>query len=200
MTQVGFSGNDRYLILGAALIVVAGGAGWGWAAHGLGRLAERVLKRAGAALGPGPRSAAGALAAATLFMALPPWIGANVVDVPATHRALLYQAHLRQGITAAVREAGGAAALLRCGTIMTEGFQVPLLAWTLNVHTVRVEASPLKGAPLGPPPNTIFQTRAQRKATLLPSKANIAAWTQAGAHYNVVATTRTFRVYSTCHR
>ena len=83
---------------------------------------------------------------------------------------------------------------------MTEGFQVPMLAWTLDVHTLRVQASPQAGAPIGPPPNTIFQTRAQRKATLLPTFANVRAWEQAGAHYTVVAETKTFRVFSTCPR
>jgi hypothetical protein len=30
LTQAGFSGNDRYLVLGSALISIAGGVGWGW--------------------------------------------------------------------------------------------------------------------------------------------------------------------------
>ena len=36
MTQAGFSGNNRYLVLGAALIEIAGGVGWGWLALELG--------------------------------------------------------------------------------------------------------------------------------------------------------------------
>jgi hypothetical protein len=101
---------------------------------------------------------------------------------------------------AAVRKAGGTAAVLRCGTVMTEGFQVPMLAYTLGVRMLRVEASPTKGFPIGPPPNTIFQTRANRRASLLPSFANVAGWTAAGARYTTVTTTRAFRVLSTCHR
>jgi hypothetical protein len=101
---------------------------------------------------------------------------------------------------AAVRKAGGTAAVLRCGTVMTEGFQVPMLAYTLGVRMLRVEASPTKGLPIGPPPNTIFQTRANRRASLLPSFANVAGWAAAGARYTTVTTTRTFRVLSTCHR
>src|SRR5205085_4499484 len=50
MTQAGFSGNDRYLVLGAALIEIAGGVGWGWAAIELARAAPRVLGLAGSRL------------------------------------------------------------------------------------------------------------------------------------------------------
>jgi hypothetical protein len=125
-------------------------------------------------------------------MAIPPWIGANVVDIPATHRALVYQAHLRQDMSKAVKQLGSAR-ILRCGTVMTEGFQVPMLAWNLGVHTVRVEASPLPHAPLPPPPNVIFQTRAQRRSSLLP---RVREWK--GVRYHLAAHVRTFRVYSRC--
>jgi hypothetical protein len=77
---------------------------------------------------------------------------------------------------------------------MTEGFQVPMVAWTLGVHTVRVDASPLPGAPLPPAPNVIFQTRAQRHASLLPS---VRDWS-AAVPYQLVAHVRTFKVYSHC--
>jgi hypothetical protein len=187
LTQAGFSGNDRYLVLGAALVAIAGGVGWGWAAAALGALARRFSS-------PAVAGATGALVAAVVFMVLPPWIGANIVDVPATHRALVYQAHLREDLGGAVRKAGGSAALLRCGTIMTEGFQVPMVAYTLGVHSLRIEASPLPGQPLPPAPNVIVQTRAQRHARLLPILGD---WK--GTPYKLVAHVRTYRIYSTCH-
>jgi hypothetical protein len=205
LTQIGFSGNDRYLVLGAALIAIAGGVGWGWAACGLTSLARRitVAARGGAAasaasaldsarLGPAGLGALAALVPAAIFMALPPWVGANVVDVQATHRALVYQAHLREDGGAAVQKAGGRAKVLGCGTMMTEGFQVPMLAWTLGVHLSRVQSSPVKGEPLPPPPNVIFQTRAQHHAHLLPF---VRAWK--GTPYRLVAHVRTFHVYET---
>lgn len=187
LTQAGFSGNDRYLVLGAALVAISGGVGWGWAAHALARALGRLRTA------PGLAGAAGALAAAAVFMALPPWIGANVVDVPATHRAIVYQAHLREDASASVRRLGGPANVLRCGTVMTEGFQVPMLAWTLGVHTLQVQASPLPGAPLPPAPNVIFQTRAQHNAHLLPV---VRAWT--GVRYRLAADIRAFRVFEHC--
>jgi hypothetical protein len=132
-----------------------------------------------------------------LFLALPSWIGKGIVSLPRTHHALVYQANLRSDLAAAVTRAGGADALLRCGPVMTEGFQVPMVAWTLGVHTLRIEASPSKivGRPW---PAVILQTRAQSNSHLLPTPAQIIAWEQAGARYRQVAHVRTFRVFSTC--
>jgi hypothetical protein len=188
LTQAGFSGNDRYLVLGAALIAVVGGVGWGWGARAAADLASRGLSPAG--LSAAAATGAGVAAAGILFLAIPPRIWWKI---PATHRALVYQAHLRDDMTKAVHELGGPGRILRCGSVMTEGFQVPMLAWALGVHTLEVQASPLPKAPLPPPPNVIFQTRAQRNAHLLPV---VRAWTN--AHYQLVAHVRTVRVYSNC--
>jgi hypothetical protein len=139
----------------------------------------------------------GALVALVLFLAVPPWIGENVISLPRTHHALVYQADLRTDLNAAVQKAGGPAALLNCGSVMTEGFQVPMVAWTLGVRTLGVEAEP--GTIVGPPwPNVILQTRAQSNSTLLPLPAQILAWEREGAHYKLIAHVRTFRVFSTC--
>jgi hypothetical protein len=199
-TQAGFSGNNRYLVLGTAPIAIVGGIAWGWFAGTLAKgwraLGERwptVRPLTTKALS----SVAGVAVAIALFLAVPPWIGQNIVSVPRTHHALVYQAHLRQDLTAAVREAGGSQALLNCGSVMTEGFQVPMVAWTLGVHTLRVEAEPANLA--GPPwPNVILQTRAQSNSTLLPTPTQILAWERDGARYRLIAHVRTFRVFSTC--
>ena len=46
MTQVGFSGNNRYLVLGSALVDICGAVGFGWAARELAVLgARRVARR-----------------------------------------------------------------------------------------------------------------------------------------------------------
>jgi hypothetical protein len=190
LTQAGFSGNDRYLVLGSALISIAGGVGWGWGAATLVTLAQRRVPTVRRHL----RWATGVAtaAAAVVLIAAPPWIGPSIVDVPATHHALVYQARLRSGAAAAVNRLG-AARILRCGTVMTEGFQVPMLAWDLGVHTARVEASPPSTENPGPAPNVIFQTRAQSHSHLLPV---VSAWK--GVTYHLVAHTRTFRVYANC--
>jgi hypothetical protein len=199
-TQAGFSGNNRYLVLGTAPVAIAGGVAWGWftraLAEGLRRLSARGegTGRFGDVRFTIPAAAA---VAVVLFLALPSWIGKGIVSLPRTHHALVYQAHLRSDLTAAVAKAGGADALLRCGPVMTEGFQVPMVAWTLGVHTLRVEAEPSELA--GPPwPAVILQARAQSNATLLPTPQQIIAWEHEGARYKLVAHVRTFRVFSTC--
>ena len=47
MTQAGFSGNDRYLVLGASMIEIAGGVTFGWAAYELGRARRDGCRRRG---------------------------------------------------------------------------------------------------------------------------------------------------------
>ncbi len=188
LTQAGFSGNDRYLVLGSSLISIAGGVGWGWGAAGAASLASRrpgLQGRPTAWL-----SGTAAVVGAVILIAFPPWIGPSLIDVPATHRALVYQAHLREDMSALVGRLGRRQ-ILACGTVMTEGFQVPMLAWSLDVHTLRIEAPPIvPGA--GRPPNVIFQTRAQHNARLLPI---IRPW---HVPYSLVAHQRTFRVFMNC--
>ena len=118
-------------------------------------------------------------------------------QLPRTHRALVYQAHLRTDLTPPCKRRGPAA-LLACGTVMTEGFQVPMVAWTLGVRTLaRRSAEP--GTMVGAAgPNVILQTRAQPNSTLLPLPGQILAWEREGAHYKLIAHDATFRVFSTC--
>jgi hypothetical protein len=170
MTQVGFSGNNRYLEIGSALIDICGAVGWGWATAELINLVGGWARRRRAGAGPiaGARFAGGVVTVmAIAFVMLPDWIGPNLINIPKTHGSLNYQAQLRAGAGGVVAQYGGPAKLLRCGTVMTEGFQVPLVAWTLGVHTLRVQSSPPGDNP-GPPPNVILQTRSQRGHALLP--------------------------------
>ena len=188
------------LVQCSATIPVAGsGVAWGWFAGGAAELIGRLSAGASGLRRLGARFTipAGAMIAIALFLAVPPWIGKNIVSLPRTHHALVYQAHLREDLGGAVSKAGGPRALLRCGSVMTEGFQVPMVAWTLGVHTLRVQATPT--GLVGPPwPAVIFQTRAQSNAHLLPTPAQIVAWERAGARYKQIAHVRTFRVFSTC--
>ena len=203
-TQAGFSGNNRYLVLGTAPVAIVGGVAWGWfsgaLAEGLRRLSARG-EGAGGKPGTSFSVPAGAAVAVVLFLVLPSWIGKGIVSLPRTHHALVYQAKLRSDLAAAVAKAGGAHALLNCqgrpASVMTEGFQVPMAAWTLGVHTLRIEATPSSLA--GPPwPGVILQARAQSNSTLLPTPQQIIAWEHDGAPYRLVAHVRTFRVFSTC--
>jgi hypothetical protein len=73
---------------------------------------------------------------------------------------------------------------------MTEGFQVPLVAWQLGVHTLQIEAPPADIRNPGEAPGVVFQVKAQRSSHLLPV---LHAWP--ATHYKLVAHTRTFRVF-----
>ncbi len=189
LTQAGFSGNNRYLVLGAALIEIAGATTWGWGTIEL----DKVLRRHAGWLKTGGALAASLTVAALVFIFVPGFVGDKLTDVRSTHRALNYQALLRTDAEAAVAKAGGKSKILACGSVMTEGFQVPMVAYYIGVHTAQIAAPAAAGVPPGPPPNVIFQTRATHTAALLPI---VHSWPT--THYKLVGTTKTFRVFEHC--
>ncbi len=201
-TQAGFSGNDRYLVIGSGFIDICGGAGFGWAALELGRFVRRRLAtragsgEAGARSGAGARAVLGTSAPALLalvFVFVPNWVGANgnTISLGATHRSLVYQATLRKDLVALIDRAGGVAKLKACGAghVMSEGFQVPMVAWYFKARISDIEDQPTTDAkgvskPYGYPwPNVIFQDRDTGSAQLLPLPDTILAWERQGARY-----------------
>ena len=195
MTQIGFSGNNRYLVIGSSLVEICGAVAWGWAAQEVGNVFARLWSRGrqAASTAPGTVSAWSGLAlVALVFAMLPSWVGNNLISIPRTHRSLVYQAHLRQGLNHLVAQYG-AAKMLRCGTVMTEGFQVPMVAWALDVHTVGIEAPPVEGVAPPPAPNVILQTRDTRNASLLP-----VVHTWPNVHYTYVGSSGPFKLFTHC--
>jgi hypothetical protein len=183
MTQAGFSGNNRYLVLGAALVDICGAIGYGWAAWELAVLVSRRLGHVGEAGRAGVSAVlrwGGVALCALIFMIGPNWVGANLISIPRTHGSLVYQAHLRDGMEDLVARFGGAQRVLACGSVMTEGFQVPMLSWILNVPTTRIEAPPATGEKPGPAPQVILQTRDTRSASRLPY---LSSWPTVTYHY-----------------
>jgi hypothetical protein len=172
MTQLHFSGNDRYLVLGAALLDICAAVGFGCLAIALGR-AVAALGARGRRTGLGRAgwsAALGVVLAAAAFALLPAWIERqDFVALPKVHGALLYQARLRENLSRAIALVGGPQRALACGRVMTEGFQVPMVAYALHVSTVRVLAPPAPGGPAGPAPNVVLQTRATRSSDVLPT-------------------------------
>jgi hypothetical protein len=190
LTQAGFSGNNRYLVLGAALIEISGAATWGWGTIELDKVLRKFRDHA---LKPTAALAASLAVAVLAFAFVPGFVGNSLTDVRSTHRALSYQALLRKDAQAAVQKAGGKGRLLACGSIMTEGFQVPMVAYYVGVHTAQILAPAAAGEPPGPPPNVVLQVRATRSAALLPI---LHRWPT--TQYKLIATTRTFRVFEHC--
>jgi len=182
MTQVGFSGNNRYLVLGSAMVDICGAVGFGWAARELAVLA--MGRGRGIGLSSAVQWGAAAIVA-LVFLVLPNWVGNNMISIPRTHGSLVYQAKLRQGMTDLVNRFGGADRVLGCGSVMTEGFQVPMVAFILDVPTTRVGAPPTLGGaehpqPAQDAPNVILQTRDTRSAARLPF---LSTWPGVRYHY-----------------
>ena len=184
MTQYGFSGNQRYMIIGGAPVMVVGGVGLGLAAWKVGELLGRWIR-------PTLGAAAGVLAAAAGFLFVPAWAGTNFHPRP-LDRALRYQAELRHDVDAVIQRAGGAQVVFACGRVETENYQVPMVAWYLGVQSVKVsdEIAPSLANHGAGPVNVIFQTRVTGTAPLRPL-------IPAGVHYTEI-TQRSFRLFEHC--
>lgn len=123
MAELGFSGEDRYLLVAAALVAVLGGVG-------AGRFYDLATLRA-------PRIAAPA-AAAILTVAV-------AGSLPAARRLgdeLSYAAELRSDLSAVVERAGGAELLRSCGPLYAGRYRFPLVAWHLRAHISDLSLAP----------------------------------------------------------
>ena len=173
-TQLGFAGNPRYAILGVFLVYIGGSAGYAWAAVGLARLVRKPRRRGVGAAASGTLAAA--LAMTLVFLFVPGWFAHRLPSLNSIRYALRYQAELRERFVALIRRDGGAARVLACGTVMTNNYQVTMLAWYLDVPIPRVQALPhaLETGIQGP--NVVFQDAASQGAPIGPTEAQIQAW------------------------
>jgi hypothetical protein len=119
LSQVGFTGNLRYVTLPAALLCVLGGVGWAIAARWRPRALVVVLVVAAV---PGIVKAADG--------------AAYQFDVLASDERLYRQ------LPAVIERAGGAAAIRDCGGAYTGPFQTQVLAWQLHLRQVQVGLRP----------------------------------------------------------
>jgi hypothetical protein len=147
MTEGGYAGNQRYLILTTAALCVLGGVGVARVFQGVARVGERV--------GGNPRAG---LAAATAVFALGvvagwPVISDKADNIDATLDELRYEASLFHTLDDAVEAAGGRDALLACGAVYSGPFQTQMIAYELDVHGLDVRA--LEGTT---PPGVAFRT------------------------------------------
>jgi hypothetical protein len=142
MTNDGFSGNARYLIMPAAIACVIAGAGIGWMVRAL----PRKLVGSGLVVG------ALAVVAAVGFAA------PSVNRLDAVRSSVSYQARLTDGLRQAVAQAGGKDRLLACGTPYTGAFQVPAVAWQLDQHTTGVRSASAPGDAPAKVPAVVFRS------------------------------------------
>ncbi|MBS1869636.1 MAG: hypothetical protein JSS99_08235 [Actinobacteria bacterium] len=182
MTQAGFSGNPRYIILGTSLLAVCGGVGFGRVVQFAGALVQR-------AFGPTrPRLAlaAGVLAFALLSLATVHWAAPRFKNFGKLDKALRYQAELRFDLRDALAKAGGATAFKACGKATAGKFSVPLVAWYLHEHTLDVGLTP-------EPRGVIVAARTTNKLSLKPQPQQ-----PYPPGYAPVQTVRTTTLFSTC--
>lgn len=142
MTEAGYAGNVRYLMVSAALMCVVAGVGFG-------RLVELLRARTTS------NSWAGHAAAAVLALA------AGVVAAPRMSflvgdtQRLVREAQFYEDIPPAMARAGGRSRLLDCGQPFTGPYQVPSIAWYMHVHTSTVtHVSPARGVAFRPRPGS----------------------------------------------
>lgn len=125
--EVAFTGNQRYLVVAAALASVVCGVGWAE----LVALARRRLPRA-------------AFVAVTCLVlaAVAPFVVAGVgrlrERLDGVHRESAYYSDLKT----AIRLAGGPAAVRRCGGVYTTRFDTQAVAYDLHRHLYQVQIFP----------------------------------------------------------
>jgi hypothetical protein len=171
----GFSGNVRYLVLPAALVCLAAGVGVGWAVRAL--LGVRLASAAPVALALG--------VAVTFAFAWP-----ARERLRADYESVVYQARLNDRVTGLVARAGGAARLRACGDVYTGPFQVPVVAWHLDVHTTLVESTPPRR------PAVVFRAKSTPPERLRPSLRSLGD----PSSLRTLATAPGWRVVAVCRR
>jgi hypothetical protein len=147
MTEGGYAGNQRYLIVTTAALCVLAGIGVARVFQGVELAGTRLTG-----------SARSGLAAATVAFALGLAVGWPVVEdkvdnVDVTLDELRYEASLWHTLDDAIADAGGSEALLACGAVYSGPFQTQMVAYELGVHGLDVRA--LEGTPA---PGVAFRT------------------------------------------
>ena len=167
MSELGFSGELRYLLPGIALVVVAGTAGLFLAASAA---LERIERNPSLAF-----AAAAATALALTALDRTDTIGEQ------TARAA-HGAALAADLDRAIERAGGPGRLRRCGPPHVGRYRGPMLAWALGVHKAEVGFSPSR-------PGVTFRSRLTPASHIEPSAA-AADWRVRSARWEIAGSCR----------
>ncbi len=191
-TQAGMgSGDQRYLIVSVALICVLAGAGWA-------RLVSVAVPWLAGFRGSSDLTTARVVVIAAALLGSGPFVGQRLGELSATIGEVPYQAHKYGELEVLIRRAGGRNRILSCGPVTSDIYQMPALAWRLDVHQsdLLIAAAP-KGTPTEgrvvpiPIMGTVFRTRTTRDSPVLPLRLG-------SPDFHVVATTEQWQVLSTC--
>ena len=161
MTQFGYAGNQRYLIVTTASLCAIGGVGVGRIFEGLRAVATRLV-------GDRPKLGLAAASAAFLLgsLALIPAIRDKVDNTERVVDKLGYEARLWEDLPPAIERAGGHDRLLRCGRMYTGPFQTQMVAYVMGVHGLDVADANLGTRA----PGVAFRTNTIPSAALTPVK------------------------------
>jgi hypothetical protein len=174
MTQLGYAGNQRYLIIPTAAITVLAGIGVARIPQGVAYLARRRLS---------PRLAAAVAAVTVAVLALPalPSINSKIDNASTIRDALEYEANLWTGLQDAIDQAGGEQALIDCRGLFSGAFQTQLIAYELHVKGINI------GIVQFAPPGAIFRTKTAQTTNPVPD-------IPVGQGYRTVANTGGWRI------
>ena len=147
MTQAGFAGNQRYLIVTTTVVCVLGGIG-------VGRVFQAVQVRVARRTNDARKGLRAAVAAfAVLVLVLTPVIEQKADNARLTLQRLRYEASIWSGLRDVVAKAGGRERLRTCGSVYSGPFQTQMVAYTLGIHGIEV------GWTETPAPGVAFRTR-----------------------------------------
>lgn len=146
MTEAGFAGNQRYLIVTTAVVSVLGGMGVVLVLEAVRRLGGRVL-------GPARAWAPVALALLAGVGVALPTVVAKANNFGRVTGGLEHEAYLWHDLKGLIEEAGGKEAILACAKVWSGPFQTQMVGYELGIHGLDV------GWFEPPAPGALFRTR-----------------------------------------
>jgi hypothetical protein len=149
MTEIGYSGNSRYLFPALGIAHVLAGVGFAWA---LGELAKPGARR----------SLRTALAAALVAVGLYGVVRVVSLGWPRVIDRVTHEGRVLDDLDNAIAAAGGERKLTDCAPLYATNFLTPAVAWTFERHldevttyahppAVVLRAELIKGDPIDPP-------------------------------------------------
>lgn len=195
------SGDQRYMIVAYGAACVLAGVGWArlvrvapaWlaGARSSGGTGQGRDGRASRAPAPAARSLlmVRVMLIVVLCLGSAPFVVQRLDDLSGSIGEVPYQAHKYGELAALIKDAGGRDRILACRPISADAYQMPALAWDLNVHQDQILiATGTTGIPTS---GTVFRTRTTRGSPLLPPRLG-------SPDFRVVGTTDQWQLLSTC--
>jgi hypothetical protein len=147
MTEAGFAGNYRYLVVTTAACCILGGIGVARLLQGVERVGEGRF---------GTRRAGVATAASVLIVGIAvstPFIVEKSANTERVLGGLRHEAEMWEDMKTLIGSIGGKEHVLGCSGIFAGPYQTQMLAWELGIHGIRI------GSGNTVPPGILFRTR-----------------------------------------